>query len=98
MRAGAGILIMDEPTASLDVRGESEVYQRFLELTRGVTTIVISHRFSTVRRADRIVVIEHGQVVESGSHSELMDVRNGRYADMYTLQAARFFTSEASVS
>jgi len=94
--AGARILILDEPTAALDVRGEAEVYQRFLELTQGATTIVISHRFSTVRRADRIVVIEHGQVVESGSHAELLD-RAGRYAEMYALQAARF-TSEEMVT
>jgi ATP-binding cassette subfamily B protein len=97
VQAGAGILILDEPTAWLDVRGEAEVYQRFLELTRGLTTIVISHRFSTVRRADRIVVIERGRVVETGSHAELMDLRDGRYAEMYTLQAARFTTVDAEV-
>jgi ATP-binding cassette subfamily B protein len=89
VRAGAGVLILDEPTASLDVRGEAQVYARFLELTRGVTTIVVSHRFSTVRRADRIVVVEHGRVVEDGTHAELM-VRGGRYATMYTLQAEKF--------
>jgi ATP-binding cassette, subfamily B, bacterial len=89
VRAGAGVLILDEPTASLDVRGEAQVYARFLELTRGVTTIVVSHRFSTVRRADRIVVVEHGRVVEDGSHAELM-TRGGRYAAMYTLQAEKF--------
>ena len=70
--AGAGVLVLDEPTAALDVRAEAEVYDRFLELTRGVTTIVISHRFSTVRRADRIVVLEDGRVVEDGSHDELV--------------------------
>jgi ATP-binding cassette subfamily B protein len=89
VRAGAGVLILDEPTASLDVRGEAQVYARFLELTRGVTTIVVSHRFSTVRRADRIVVVEHGQVVEDGTHAALMS-RGGRYAAMYALQAAKF--------
>ena len=81
--------MLDEPTAALDVRGEAEVYDRFLELTRGVTTIVISHRFSTVRRADRIVVLEHGEVVEDGSHDQLI-AAGGRYATMYRLQAARF--------
>ncbi len=86
---GAGVLVLDEPTASLDVRAEAEVYERFLELTRGLTTIVISHRFSTVRQADRIVVIEHGRLVEDGRHETLM-AAGGRYAEMYALQAARF--------
>jgi ATP-binding cassette, subfamily B, bacterial len=88
--AGAGVLVLDEPTASLDVRAEAGLYDRFLDLTRGVTTIVVSHRFSTVRRAQRIVVLERGRVVEDGSHDELV-AAGGRYASMYTLQASRFW-------
>ncbi len=89
VRSGAGVLVLDEPTAALDVRGEAEVYERFLELTAGATTIVISHRFSTVRRASRIVVIEGGRVVEDGTHDGLL-AAGGRYAELYTLQASRF--------
>ena len=89
VESGAGVLILDEPTAAMDVRGEAEVYERFLELTKGVTTIVISHRFSTVRRADRIVVVEHGRVTEDGTHEDLL-ASGGRYAAMYRLQASRF--------
>lgn len=95
VNAGASVLILDEPTAAMDVRGEAEVYERFLELTRGVTTIVISHRFSTVRRADRIVVIERGRVIEDGNHAELL-AAGGRYARMYRLQASRFESPEAA--
>lgn len=86
---GATVLVMDEPTASLDVRGEAEIYDRFLDLTTGVTTLLISHRFSTVRRADQICVLEHGTVVEIGAHDELLE-RGGRYAELFTLQADRF--------
>ena len=87
--AGAGVLVLDEPTASLDVRAEAGLYDRFLDLTHGVTAIVVSHRFSTVRRAQRIVVLEHGRVVEDGTHDSLVG-DGGRYAAMYALQASRF--------
>ncbi len=89
VEAGAGVLVLDEPTANLDVRAEAEIYDRFLDLTHGLTSIVISHRFSTVRRAERIVVLEHGRVIEDGSHDTLV-AAGGRYATMYALQAARF--------
>lgn len=89
VRLGAGLVVLDEPTAQLDVRGEAEIFDRLIDATRGCTTILISHRFSTVRRADLICVLEHGRVVELGSHDELME-RGGRYATMFTLQAARF--------
>ena len=86
---GAGVIVLDEPTAQLDVRGEAEIFERLLEATRGCTSILILHRFSTVRHADRIVVIERGEVVEEGSHDELM-AANGRYRMMFDLQASRF--------
>jgi ABC-type multidrug transport system fused ATPase/permease subunit len=86
---GAKLIILDEPTAQLDVRGEAEVFERILQATRGITTILVSHRFSTVRHADRICVVEHGKVIEFGSHDELM-AAGGRYQTMFELQAARF--------
>ncbi|HET7229034.1 MAG TPA: ABC transporter ATP-binding protein [Longimicrobium sp.] len=89
VRGGAGLLILDEPTASLDVRAETELFERFLEVTRGVTTILVSHRLSSVRRADRIVVLHGGRVVEDGTHEQLMRA-GGRYAEMFSLQAERF--------
>jgi len=89
VRRGAGLVLLDEPTAQLDVRGEAEVFERVLQTTRDVTTILISHRFSTVRHADRICVLEHGRVVELGSHDELMAL-GGRYKTMFQLQAKRF--------
>ena len=95
VRGGAGLLILDEPTASLDVRAETELFDRFLELTRDVTTILVSHRLSSVRHADRIVVIDGGRVVEDGTHETLMR-RGGRYARMYSLQAERF-TADGAV-
>jgi ATP-binding cassette subfamily B protein len=89
VRQGAGLVLLDEPTAQLDVRGEAEIFDRILAATRNVMTILISHRFSTVRHADRIAVIEHGRVLELGSHDELMAAR-GRYREMFELQAKRF--------
>jgi ATP-binding cassette subfamily B protein len=86
LECGAGVLVLDEPTANLDVRAESQLYDRFLDMTRGLTTIVVSHRFSTVRRADKIVVLEGGRIVETGKHNELMAL-GGRYARMFELQA-----------
>jgi ATP-binding cassette subfamily B protein len=88
-RHGAKVLVLDEPTASLDVRGEAEFYDRFLDITRGLTTVVISHRFSTVRQADRICVLDDGHIVEQGDHDTLV-AAGGSYARMYTVQARRF--------
>jgi len=87
--AGAQVLVLDEPTAALDVRAEAEFFDSFVELTRGVTTLLISHRFSSVRHADRIVVLEHGRVVETGAHEALL-AAGGRYAALFALQAERF--------
>jgi len=85
----AQLLILDEPTAALDARAEHEVFQRFAELTKGKTAVLISHRFSTVRMADRILVIENGQFVEIGSHEDLL-AKGGRYAELFALQAAGY--------
>ncbi|PYP44518.1 MAG: ABC transporter ATP-binding protein [Gemmatimonadetes bacterium] len=89
VRLGAGLVLLDEPTAQLDVRGEAEIFDRILAATRHTTTILISHRFSTVRHADRICVLEHGKVVELGTHDQLMAAA-GRYRTMFELQASRF--------
>jgi len=85
----AQLLILDEPTASLDARAEHEVFQRFADLTLGKIAILISHRFSTVRMADRILVLDQGELFELGSHEELL-ARNGRYAELFALQAAGY--------
>ncbi|HEX3644904.1 MAG TPA: ABC transporter ATP-binding protein [Vicinamibacterales bacterium] len=90
---GAGVVLLDEPTAQLDVRGEAEIFERILAATRQCTTILISHRFSTVRQADRICVLEQGRVVELGTHDELMAL-GGRYQTMFDLQAQRFNAAE----
>jgi ABC-type multidrug transport system fused ATPase/permease subunit len=93
VQLGTGVVVLDEPTAQLDVRGEAEVFDRVLAASRHCTTILISHRFSTVRHADRICVLEHGKVVELGTHDELM-ARGGRYRTMFDLQARRFSATE----
>src|SRR3984957_17637306 len=89
VQMGAGVVLLDEPTAQLDVRGEAEIFDRILSATRHCTTILISHRFSTVRHADRICVLEGGRVVELGTHDELL-AAGGRYRTMFDLQASRF--------
>jgi len=82
----AQLLILDEPTSALDARAEYNVFERFAELTKGKSAVLISHRFSTVRMADRILVLEKGELVEIGSHEELL-IKGGRYAELFDLQA-----------
>jgi ABC-type multidrug transport system fused ATPase/permease subunit len=89
VQLGVGVVLLDEPTAQLDVRGEGEIFNRILSRARHCTTILISHRFSTVRHADRICVLEDGRVAEIGTHDELMAL-GGRYRTMFDLQAQRF--------
>jgi ABC-type multidrug transport system fused ATPase/permease subunit len=93
VQLGAGVVLLDEPTAQLDVRGEAEIFDRVLAASRRCTTILISHRFSTVRHADRICVLEHGKVIELGTHDELI-AQGGRYRTMFELQASRFAATE----
>lgn len=85
----AQVLILDEPTAALDARAEHQVFERFAELTAGKMALLISHRFSTVKMADRIVVLEKGQITEEGSHNELV-AQGGRYSEMFELQASNY--------
>ena len=94
LESGATILVLDEPTAALDVRAEAAFFDRFVDLTRGVTSILISHRFSSVRHADHIVMLDGGRLVEEGSHEELL-ARDGRYAGLFRLQAERFVDDDA---
>jgi ATP-binding cassette, subfamily B, bacterial len=83
----APLVVLDEPTAALDARAEVEVYRQFRDVSHGRSVVLISHRLGSARLADRILVLEHGRVVEQGSHAELV-ARGGRYAEMYRLQAA----------
>jgi ATP-binding cassette, subfamily B, bacterial len=85
----AALVILDEPTAALDAQAEYELFQRFRTLAEGRTVLLISHRFSTVRMADRILMLEGGQIVEDGSHEQLVAL-GGRYATLYELQAGRY--------
>jgi ATP-binding cassette subfamily B protein len=85
----AQLLILDEPTAALDAKSELQVFERFAELTSGKMALLISHRFSTVRMADRIVVLEGGKLVEAGTHKQLL-AKRGRYAAMFEMQAANY--------
>ncbi|NJD33061.1 MAG: ABC transporter ATP-binding protein, partial [Gammaproteobacteria bacterium] len=86
MREDADILVLDEPTAAMDARAEAEIFEQFRELARERMVILISHRFSTVRRADRILVVQGGRILEQGSHEELMKL-GGHYAHLFSLQA-----------
>ncbi len=93
--AGAGVLVLDEPTANLDVRAEAELFDQFLQWTNQVTSLLISHRFSTVRRADRIAVLDAGRIIESGTHEQLL-AADGRYASLFRLQATQYATGVPS--
>jgi ATP-binding cassette subfamily B protein len=86
MRTDADILVLDEPTAAMDARAEAEIFEHFRTLARDRITILISHRFSTVRMADQIAVLDHGRIIEKGSHEQLMAAA-GHYAQLFALQA-----------
>lgn len=97
VRHGARVLVLDEPTAHLDIEAEHELYARFLEITAGLTTILVSHRFATVRLADRIAVVDGGRVSEYGTHDELL-ASQGRYARMFRVQSEPFDARQGSHS
>jgi ATP-binding cassette subfamily B protein len=89
MRDEAKVLLLDEPTSALDAQAEYDLFERLRSLTHGRTAVYISHRFSTVRRADRIIFLEHGQLAEEGTHEELMRL-DGRYAALFRMQASAY--------
>jgi ATP-binding cassette subfamily B protein len=93
MREDARVLLLDEPTSALDAQAEYDLFERLRSLTRGRTAVYISHRFSTVRRADRIVFLEHGKLVEEGTHEQLMAL-DGRYARLFRMQASAYTGEE----
>ena len=86
MRSQADILILDEPTASIDAKAEAEIFAHFRDLTEKRISIIISHRFSTVRMADHIIVLEKAEIIEQGAHHDLLEA-NGQYATLFNLQA-----------
>ncbi|HKC20540.1 MAG TPA: ABC transporter ATP-binding protein [Candidatus Dormibacteraeota bacterium] len=96
MRADARVLLLDEPTSALDAQAEYDLFERLRSLTSGRTAVYISHRFSTVRRADRIVFLEHGRLVEEGTHEVLMRL-NGRYARLFRMQASAYTGEEVEI-
>jgi len=96
MREDARILLLDEPTSALDAQAEYDLFERLRSLTHGRTAVYISHRFSTVRRADRIVFLEHGRLVEEGTHEELMRL-NGRYARLFRMQASAYTGEDVEI-
>jgi ATP-binding cassette subfamily B protein len=85
----APVVILDEPTSSIDAESEAEIFSRLQQITVGATTLLIAHRFSTVRMADRIIVIKEGKIIEDGTHQELLTV-DGTYARLFRLQAAGY--------
>jgi len=89
MRSEADLLVLDEPTSAMDAEAEAKIFDQFRQATQEQMAILISHRFTTVRRADEILVLSAGQVIESGTHEELL-AHNGRYARLFRLQAAGY--------
>ena len=89
LAASPQLLILDEPTAALDARAEHQIFSRFVELTEDKCAVLISHRFSTVRMADRILVLHEGSLLEDGSHDELLK-KGGHYAELFSLQASGY--------